>query len=175
MKARRSSKAASAKKSPATASAAQSRGAEAKLSRFIARFTPEIAALGGACVAHMREKLPAAVVLVYDNYNALAVGFCPSERASDAVFSIAFYPRRVNLCFLQAGCSELKDPGQLLQGSGKLNRFIPLDAPEMLDAPAVRRLMDQALKAAATPIPRKGDGYVVIKSVSEKQRPRRPA
>ena len=67
--------------------------AKAQLDGFIAKYSPEVAKLGRAAIARMRKLLPAAQVLVYDNYNALAVGFGPSERATDIVFSIAFYPR----------------------------------------------------------------------------------
>jgi hypothetical protein len=31
-------------------------------------------------------------VLIYDNYNALAVGFSPTERAADTICSIAVRP-----------------------------------------------------------------------------------
>jgi len=43
--------------------------------------------------------------MVYDNYNFLVIGFSPTERPSEAIFSIAMSPRRVSLCFLQAGPS----------------------------------------------------------------------
>jgi len=69
----------------------------------------------------MRKKFPRAEVMVYYNY-ALAIGFGPSERASDAVFSIVLYPRWVNLFFLQG--AGLPDPHKLLKGSGKLVRSI---------------------------------------------------
>ncbi|MCB9851415.1 MAG: DUF1801 domain-containing protein [Phycisphaerales bacterium] len=147
---------------------------QAQLTGFIAKYSPQVAALGKACVARMRKRLPGAQVLVYDNYNALAVGFGPNERASDAVFSIAFYPQHVNLCFLQGGKAKLKDPKKLLQGSGKLNRFIPIKDAATLDDPAVRDLIDQAEAASAVPYPQDVKGRIVIKSIAEKQRPRRP-
>lgn len=147
---------------------------EAQLKGFIAKFMPEIAALAEAAQFTMRTRFPNAVQLVYDNYNALAIGFGPSERASDAIFSIAVYPRRVSLCFLQGGASRLKDPKRLLQGSGKLNRFIPLDNASTLDEPAVRNLMVQALAAAMVPLSQSVTGRLVVKSVSAKQRQRRP-
>lgn len=146
---------------------------ESRLAEFIAKFSPEIASLGAACVARMRVLFPAALVLVYDNHNALAVGFGPSERASEAIFSIALYPRRVNLCFLQAGRSRLRDPDGLLQGSGSVNLFMPVERTEDLDDPRVRDLMDRAIEAASTEFAGAGRGAVVIKSVSAKQRPRR--
>jgi hypothetical protein len=47
----------------------------------------------------MRAKLSGAVQLVYDNYNALANGFGPSERVSEAISSVVLHPRRVTLVF----------------------------------------------------------------------------
>ncbi len=144
------------------------------LNRFIARYTPDIARLARGALARMRKRLPTAHQLVYDNYNACAIGFSPTERASDVVFSIALYPRRVSLFFLQAIKSRLHDPQKLLQGSGSLVRFIPLDSPAQIDSAAVQRLMKQALVAAKVPLSRTGKGKLIIKSISATQRPRRP-
>jgi hypothetical protein len=123
----------------------------------------------------MRKRLPTAHQLVYDNYNACAIGFSPTERASDVIFSIALYPQRVSLFFLQAMKSNLRDPQRLLQGNGNLVRFIPLDSPAQIDSAAVQRLMKQALIAAKVPLSRTGKGKLIIKSISATQRPRRPA
>jgi len=41
--------------------------------------------------------------MVYDNYNALVIGFGPNDRPSLAIFSIVLFPRWVTLCFLQGG------------------------------------------------------------------------
>ena len=73
--------------------------AEERLAGFLAKFTPEIAAFAQASLFRMRARLPGAMELVYDNYNALAIGFGPTERSSDAVFSIAVFPRWVSLFF----------------------------------------------------------------------------
>ena len=143
-----------------------------QLAGFIARFTPEIASLARASVAKMRKRLPGALVLVYDNYNALAVGFGPSERASEALFSIAVFPRSVALCFLWG--IRLKDPQRLLKGGGNQIRNIRLENASDLDKLGVKALMTQALATATKPIPSKGRSPIVIKSISAKQRPRRP-
>jgi hypothetical protein len=45
----------------------------------------------------------------------------------------------------------------------------------MLGDPAVKALMKQALKKAGDPIDPKRPNRIVIKSVSARQRPRRPA
>jgi hypothetical protein len=143
-----------------------------ELAGFIAKYTPAIAAQAHAVLAKMRARLPGAVELVYDNYNFLVVGFGPGERASEAAFSIALAPRWINLFFF-AG-DKLNDPQKLLRGTGKLVRNIRLTDPEMLDDPAVQALMTQALKLAPKPIDPEQPGRIVIKSISAKQRPRRP-
>jgi len=147
-----------------------STGAEEELASFIAKFNPEIAARTELILAKMRVRLPHALELVYDNYNALAIGFAPSERASEAIFSIAVYPRWVSLFFLQA--KGLSDPKKLLKGSGSVAKHIVLTTPEMLDDPAVVDLMRQALGTAKVPFSAGGEHRLVIKSVSAKQRPR---
>ena len=58
------------------------------LNRFIARYTPNIAKLARGTLSRMRKRLPTAHQLVYDNYNTCAIGFSPTERASDVIFSI---------------------------------------------------------------------------------------
>jgi ethanolamine utilization protein EutA (predicted chaperonin) len=81
----------------------------------------------------------------------------------------------VSLFFLQAMKSNLQDPQKLLQGSGSLVRFIPLDSPAQIDSAAVQQLMKKALVAAKVPLSRTGKGKLIIKSISATQRPRRPA
>lgn len=143
-----------------------------QLAGFIAKFTPEVAALAEEVLAKMRQRLPGAIELVYDNYNALAIGFGPNERASDAIFSIALFPRWVSLFFLHG--ASLNDPQKLLKGSGKVVRHIVLENAAVLDQPAVRALMAQALQDAE-PLDPACANRIVIKLTSAKQRPRRPA
>jgi len=147
--------------------------AEKDLERFMARFTPEVEALGEAVLAKMRSRFPCAIQMVYDNYNFLVIGFGPTERASEAVFSIAMFARGVSLCFLQAA-SKLPDPKKLLQGNGNTARHIRLESASTLDRPSVRALMTHACKRARVPFDSKAHGRLIIKSVSAKQRPRRP-
>jgi hypothetical protein len=146
---------------------------EVQLAGFLAKFTPEISARAEAALAKLRARFPCAVQMVYDNYNFLVIGFGPSERASEAIFSIALHARGVGLCFLQAG-PQIPDPENLLQVSGKRVRHIPLESAAVLDCPAVKALMAHALKRAAVPFSPDVPGRLIIKSVSAKQRRRRP-
>ncbi len=145
--------------------------AKQQLEQFLSRYDPEVARTARRALTNMRKRLPGAVELVYDNYNALAIGFGPSERASEAIFSIALYPRYVSLFFLQG--AKLPDPEKLLQGSGNVVRFIRLDEAGLLDKPEICELMNHALRHAKVAIDTKQPRKLIIKSVSAKQRPRR--
>lgn len=145
---------------------------EAQLRGFIAKYDPEIRARAEASLKKMRARLPGAVEVVYDNYNALAIAFGPTERRTDFIFSITLYPRWVSL-FFTAGAS-LPDPHKLLKGSGTAIRHIVLEETSTLDAPGVRALMAAALERAVKPLDASAPRRLVIKSVSKKQRSRRP-
>lgn len=144
-----------------------------QLAGFLKKFTPDIAQLAREALEKMRARMPGAVELVYDNYNALVIAFAPSERASEAIFSIALYPRWITLFFAKA--PRLPDPKKLLQGNGKGIRHIVVEAASDLELPGVRALMTAALKSARPQLDPNNENRMVIKAVSEKQRARRPA
>jgi len=148
----------------------QLESAESDLRAFIERFPPEIAQRGTSALARMRTLLPGALQLVYDNYNALVIGFGPTERASDAVVSVVLYPSKVVLCFLWG--AELPDPDKVLGGSGVRARTLRLDNLALLDQPSVRLLIDQAASRADWTRSVDGPTRTIIKSISERQRPR---
>jgi hypothetical protein len=139
---------------------------------FIRKFDPAIAKLTRSVRKEMRKRFPTAVELVYDNYNALAIGFSTTERVSDVIVSVAVYARGVNLYFMYG--RSLPDPQKLLQGQGNQGAFIRVDSMEVLSEPGVKALLQAATKHAKPPLPKKGRGYTVVKSISSKQRPRRP-
>lgn len=152
---------------------AQVRDAERQLAGFTAKFTDEVASLTEAIRGEMRRLYPTAIELVYDNYNALVIGFGPSERPSEAIFSIVVYPKWVSLCFLQA--QGLPDPDRILRGNGSVARHVVLPSPAMLHDPAVAALTGEAVARAKVPFDPHGTHRLIIKSISAKQRPRRPA
>ena len=146
---------------------------EAQLARFLARYEPAVARVALAARRKLQGRLPGALELVYDNYNALVIGFGPSERASEAIVSLALYPRYVTLFFLQG--AKLPDPEKRLAGRGTTVRQVRLASARTLDEPAVQRLLDEARERAKVPLDPEQTRRVVIRSISAKQRPRRPA
>jgi len=145
-----------------------------QLASFLGKYSPEIQKEGREALRLMQRLVPGAVRLVYDNYNFLVVGYGPSEKASDAVLSLAFAPRWFHVCFLQDG-PRLPDPHKLLRGSGTRVRNVKLNSARELSTPPVRALIAESLRRARVPIDPGSRGRLVIKSISAKQRPRRPA
>ena len=141
-----------------------------QLNTFIARFDPAIQKLVREARAKLRRRLPTAIELVYDNYNALAIGFGSTERSADWIVSLAVYARGVNLYFIYG--VALDDPHHLLLGSGNQGRFVRLESAAMLDRPEIDALLTAAIQKIDTPLRRSGRGRLVIKSVSAKRRER---
>src|SRR3954447_5937705 len=146
--------------------------AAAELDIFIDKFTPEVGALTRAWFARMKARVPGATIMVYDNYNALAIGFGPSDKAGQAVLSLAVMPRWVTLCFLWG--VGLPDPHALLKGAGSRVRHVRLHTPEAFDDPRIQALIEAALDRSRPPIDTSREQTLIIKSISAKQRPRRP-
>jgi hypothetical protein len=145
---------------------------KARVEGFFAKYPPKVATVGRAAVRKLQRILPGWIAMVYDNYNALVIGFSPTDRPSDAICSIALYPRWVNLFFLQG--AFLDDPQGILKGSGKWVRAIRLASAADLDKPAVRALIAEARRDSPKPEKRARRDTLVIRSVSLRQRPRRP-
>src|SRR3982751_889732 len=124
--------------------------AEAQLSSFIDKFTPEVAALTRALLERMKARIPEAALLVYDNYNALAIGFGPNDKAGQAILSLAVMPRWVTLCFLWG--VHLSDPHKLLNGGGSRVRHVRLMTAEAFDDPRIDALIAEALATGDVPI-----------------------
>jgi len=151
----------------------KSANSKKQLDSFLAKFNPEIASQARQALRKMRDRLKGSIEMVYDNYNALAIGFVPNDRPSDAIFSIVLYPNYINLFFLQG--AGLPDPHGRLEGTANVVRRIKLESSATLDDPEIISLMNTALNRAKVPLDPKQHHKLVIKSVSAKQRPRRPS
>src|SRR5262245_21413310 len=105
----------------------------------IDKFNTRDQALIRAVRAAMQKRLPAANVLVYDNYNFFVIGYSATERPSDAILSIVAKAGAVSLCFIHG--AKLPDPNHVLEGAGNQTRFVRLDSARTLDRPAVAALV----------------------------------
>jgi hypothetical protein len=142
-----------------------------QLDAFIAKYSREIARVARGALTRMRKRFPGTRELVYDNYNALAIGWSPTGRTSDVICSIALYPRWVSLFFFRG--AQLMDPDNRLRGSGKVIRHIVLHSARTLDEPGVRALIKTAIKMSPVGPSGRSRPKTIVMSISAKQRPRR--
>jgi hypothetical protein len=136
------------------------------MDEIIRRLPPEMGSLTRAVLARLRKLLPGAVEMVYDKSNSLVIGFCPAEKASAVINSIAVYRKWINLYFFEG--DTLPDPEGLLQGTGTIVRSIRITDARELDRPAVKALIAEARKRSEPPLNPQARRKVVI-------RQRRPA
>lgn len=147
--------------------------AQQQLDAFLQKYSPEMAKLGHGAIRHLTRRLPGAICLAYDNYNALAVGFGRGTKASDVIISIAFYPRWATLFFMFG--ASLPDPEGLLEGKGARIRSLRLaNGLATLTSGAVDQLITAAVLQSGWKLSPGAKGELIIKSISPKQRPRRP-
>ncbi|MEO1174809.1 MAG: DUF1801 domain-containing protein [Myxococcota bacterium] len=108
--------------------------------------------------------------LIYHTY-ALSTAFSLSEHLKDAFCHVAVYRKHVNLGFNRG--TELDDPAQLLQGSGRLIRHVRLGPGVNPDAGSLGELIDEAINHALRRMTDRGaspsPGSVVVKQNSSKR------
>jgi hypothetical protein len=144
---------------------------EIQLAAFVAKFDPPMVSLIRSVRTALQKRLPTANELVYDNYNFFVIGYCSTERASDCILSMAANGKGIILSFYYG--ATLPDPTGILQGSGSQNRFVRILAARDLARYEIEALIAAAIRQARTPLPARGSGRLIIKSISAKQRPRR--
>jgi len=156
-----------------TQSAVDRRSAEAELRGLIAKFSPAHQGLIGTMRRSLRKRLPTAHEVVYEYADCFVISFSPNERGYAGVLAVRGSAKGVELYFNSG--KALPDPDKLLQGSGKLARFIHMDRVSTLKRPAVARLIEEAIASNSVPFASTGRGPVVIRSTSAKKRRRRLA
>lgn len=88
------------------------------------------------------ETIPEIQEFVDPPSKIVAYGF--SEKYADLVCAIAPTKTYVNLMFSKG--TQLSDPQKLLTGSGKKARHVKLDEDTLLDNPALKELIQQAMR-----------------------------
>ncbi|WP_428329543.1 hypothetical protein [Mucilaginibacter sp.] len=116
---------------------------------------------------------PQANELIYDNYNAVAVGWSPTDKAGDVFCSIAIFNTHVNFGFNRG--VEIPDPQKILLGNGSLYRHIRVKDREDFPEEYMKQLMLAAYENSLSrlkPVKKEIMGQTIVKSISPvKKRP----
>jgi len=111
--------------------------------------------------------------LIYDNFNTLAIGWSPTDKAGDAFCSIALFTGHLNFGFNRG--SEIPDRDQLLIGDGSLYRYLRVRDRDAFPETYVRELLAMAYENSLSrmkPVKKPVNGQTIVKmSLAHKRRP----
>ncbi len=146
------------------------------LLKFLSAYDKHIVELALAVRRKVLAEAPTATEMIYDAYNAVAVGYSFTGRLKEGFCHIAVYSQHVNLGFNRG--VELPDPERLLQGSGNWVRHITIREANDLRKPCLRRFIRIAIRnarqlAASTNVPAISPQSIVKRIYARKRRPRR--
>ena len=111
--------------------------------------------------------------LIYDNYNALAIGWSPTEKVTHTICSIAAYRAGTNVHFGFYWGSQVADPEKKLLGEGNQYRYILVTDKKSFPETYITKLIHEAhancLAKVKDPKLLK-EGLTIIKSISAAKR-----
>jgi hypothetical protein len=119
------------------------------------------------------ELYPETNELIYDNYNAVAFGWSPTDKAGDVFCSIAVFKDHVNFGFNRG--SEIPDKKKLLLGDASLYRYIKVKDKEDFPEQDIIILLNMAYENSISRMKLQKKiykGETIVKSISPvKRRP----
>jgi len=116
---------------------------------------------------------PQANELIYDNYNAVAFGWSPTDKVGHTFCSIAVGRSSKNVHFGFYWGSALSDPKKLLLGNGNQYRYILVTDKNQFPAAYIKKLLKEAYAFSLSKVKDESQllqGQTIVKSVSEKKR-----
>ena len=116
---------------------------------------------------------PQANELIYDNYNALAVGWSPTDRVGHTFCSIAIGRTSNNVHFGFYWGSEISDPDKILLGEGNQYRYILVPDKDKFPKAYIKKLVKEAYANSLAKVKDKkqiSNGQTIVKSISAKKR-----
>jgi hypothetical protein len=119
------------------------------------------------------ELYPSANELIYDNYNALAFGWSPTDRVGHTFCSIAIGRTSKNIHFGFYWGSELTDPEKKLIGQGNQYRYILVKSKSGFPKAYIKKLIKEAYANSLLKVKDKKqlmEGKTITKSISAKKR-----
>jgi hypothetical protein len=143
------------------------------LLRFIRPYPPEVQEMALWLREWVWGLYPGCNELIYDNYNAVAFGWSPTDKQAHTFCSVALMPKYVHFGFYWG--SEIADPERLLQGNGSQYRYIIVNKKQDFPKTYVKRLLKEAYANSLAKVKDKTQilkGRTIVKSVSAtKKRP----
>jgi len=119
------------------------------------------------------DRYPQANELIYDNYNALAFGWSPTDKVGHTFCSIAVGRTSHNIHFGFYWGSKLADPEKILLGQGHQYRYILVTDKSGFPGAQIDQLVKEAYAISLAKVKDQTQlmrGKTIVKSISEKKR-----
>ena len=119
---------------------------------------------------------PTANESIYDNYNALAFGWSPTDRLGHTFCSVAVGRTSKNVHFGFYWGSQISDPKKMLIGEGNQYRYILVKSKETFPKAYIKKLVKEAYSNSVAKVKDKRQltqGATITKSVSPAKRTNR--
>jgi hypothetical protein len=146
------------------------------LLKFLSLFPSEIIERALWLRDFVWDLYPQANELIYDNYNAVAFGWSPTEKLGHTFCSIAIGRSSGNLHFGFYWGAELSDSKEILLGNGNQYRYILVGDISGFPAEYITLLLADAYSNSMRKIKDQKQltiGKTIVKSISAKQRPKK--
>jgi hypothetical protein len=144
------------------------------LKKFLKPFTGEIKEIALWLREFVWDLYPRCNELIYDNYNAVAFGWSPTDRVGDTFCSIAVFNNKyVHFGFYWG--SRISDPEKILQGKGNQYRYIIVKNKNDFPKTYIKKLLKEAYANSIGKLKGKSElkGQTITKSISPvKRRPK---
>ena len=144
------------------------------LLKFLKPFDDEITNLVMWLRDFAWDLCPKANELIYDNYNAVAFGWSPTEKVGHTICSIAVGRSSKNIHFGFYWGSEIADPDKILLGQGNQYRYILVTDKKKFPKAYIKKLVNEAYANSLSKVkyPKQlTSGNTIVKSISAKKRP----
>ena len=143
------------------------------LLKFISPFSEEIQEIVLWLRDFVWDLYPKTNELIYDNYNAVAFGWSPTDKVGHTFCSIAIGRTSNNIHFGFYWGSEINDPENKLLGEGNQYRYILVKSKKDFPKAYMKKLMKEAYANSLAKVKDKKqlmEGKTITKSVSAAKR-----
>lgn len=148
------------------------------LLKFMKPFSSHIHEIVLALREFVWDLYPQANELIYDNYNALAFGWSPTDKVGHTFCSMAIGRTSKNIHFGFYWGSEISDPKKILLGEGNQYRYILVKSIDEFPRTYIKKLIKEAYKNSLSKVKdekQKRNGLTITKSISKKKRAKKIA
>ncbi len=116
------------------------------LAKFLKPFTVEIRDTVMWLRDFAWDLCPQANELIYDNYNAVSLGWSLTDKVGHNICSVVIYRANQNVHFGFYWGNELTDPDKILLGEGKQYRYILVPDKNKFPKANMKKLINESYK-----------------------------